>query len=113
MRPGPDAPTPAVARASTQAASRSDRYPHQASRTTRENAYVEIRTQLEDGQKVHAKKDEKFKSLVDAEVARLKNAIVIESHAREREDDELADAMNLYIDKLQGSLKTVNSDAIE
>ena len=82
-------------------------------RTTRENAYVEIRTQLEDGQKVHAKKDEKFKSLVDAEVARLKNAIVIESHAREREDDELADAMNLYIDKLQGSLKTVNSDAIE
>ena len=82
-------------------------------RTTRENAYVEIRTQLEGHLKSRGKNDEKFKMFFDAEVARLKNAVVIEGDAREREDDELADAMRTYIDKLQGSLKIVNSGEIE
>ena len=73
--------------------------------------------------------DEKFQAFVKEEAARLQNALVAETQVRlvdiddlvgystrlfanqtrEREDDEILEALNRYTTKLQDSLKVINS----
>ena len=55
------------------------------------------------------KRDERFQKYVQEEIANLRNALSQESQVREREDDELVEALNRYAEKLQSSLKLVNS----
>ena len=83
-----------------------------ADRTAREKHYVRLRETLEGHVKRRGKADEKLKTKLNEELARLKNTITMESKIRWREDAELAAAMNGYVEKLQQSLYIVNSDIV-
>ena len=83
-----------------------------ADRTEREKHYVELRGILEAHVRRRGKTDEKLKTKLNEDLARLKNSIAIESKIRWREDAELAAAMNGYVEKLQQSLYIVNSDIV-
>lgn len=83
-----------------------------ADRTEREKHYVELRSFLEAHVRRRGKTDEKLKTRLNEDLARLKNSITIESKIRWREDAELAAAMNGYVEKLQRSLYIVNSDIV-
>ena len=75
----------------------------------REARYGAVRTILEDNIKLRDKAEERFQSFFEREIHRLHNDVRNESEIREREDDEIIEALNRYTLKLQNSLKVVNS----
>ena len=68
-----------------------------------------MRSILEDNIKLRDKAEERFQSFFEREIHRLHNDVRKESEVREREDDEIIEALNRYTLKLQNSLKVVNS----
>jgi hypothetical protein len=58
---------------------------------------------------LRTKAETRFQNFFDREVNKLKNDYRAEAEAREREDDEIIEALNRYTLKLQSSLKIVNS----
>ena len=84
----------------------------EAERSTREDAITRLRAAFDENTRVRAKADEQLQSFVQEELASLKNAIQVESAVREREDDEIVDALNKYCRKLQDSLQIINSPDI-
>lgn len=75
----------------------------------REARYTEIRSTLEDNIKLRDKSEARFQVFFEKEVSRLRNDYSKEADVREREDDEIVEALNRYTLKLQTSLKVVNS----
>mmetsp|Transcript_22300 Transcript_22300/g.32460 ORF Transcript_22300/g.32460 Transcript_22300/m.32460 type:complete len:256 (-) Transcript_22300:274-1041(-) len=75
----------------------------------REARYSALRIMLEDNIKLRDKAEERFQSFFEREVHRLHNDVREESEVREREDDEIVEALNRYTIKLQTSLKLLNS----
>mmetsp|Transcript_33323 Transcript_33323/g.55954 ORF Transcript_33323/g.55954 Transcript_33323/m.55954 type:complete len:258 (+) Transcript_33323:118-891(+) len=76
---------------------------------SREARYQAVREVLEDNIKLREKSEARFQSFFDREINRLKNEFRAEAEIREREDDEIIEALNRYTLKLQTSLKVVNS----
>jgi len=76
---------------------------------SREARYSAVREVLEDNIKLRDKTESRFQAFFDKELNRLKNDFRNESEVREREDDEIVEALNRYTLKLQTSLKVVNS----
>ncbi|RYH06622.1 hypothetical protein EON65_42645 [archaeon] len=64
---------------------------------------------LEENIKIRDKTESKFAAFFEREVNILKNDYRVEKETREREDDEIIEALNRYTIKLQNSLKVVNS----
>jgi hypothetical protein len=64
---------------------------------------------LEDNIKLRDKSETKFQAFFEREVNKLRNDFRVETEIREREDDEIIEALNRYTIKLQNSLKVVNS----
>eukprot|EP01033_Poteriospumella_lacustris_P003156 gene3156-2322_t len=75
----------------------------------RESRYNAVRATLEENIKLRTKAETRFQNFFDREVNKLKNDYRAEAEAREREDDEIIEALNRYTLKLQSSLKIVNS----
>ncbi len=75
----------------------------------RESRYNAVRNMLEDNIKLRNKAETKFQSFFEHEMNHLRNDFTQEAEAREREDDEIIEALNRYTLKLQTSLKVVNS----
>lgn len=75
----------------------------------REARYSALKVILEDNIKLRDTAEERFQSFFEKEVHKLHNAVREESEVREREDDEIVEAMNRYTIKLQSSLKLINS----
>lgn len=80
-------------------------------RAERERAYMEVKQQLEKAVDARTKADEKFQLASLEEIAALKNALLAEEKARAAEDDDIADTLNRYVQKLQASLAIINSDS--
>ena len=78
-------------------------------RTARGTTHAELTRILDEHVRSRMKGDEKFQNLVAEELAELKNAVQAEQRIREREDDEIVDALNRYTSKLQASLRIMNS----
>ena len=78
-------------------------------RDARQKQFISLRTKLDESARERMKRDEHFQAYVQEEIANLRNALSQESQVREREDDELVEALNRYAEKLQSSLKLVNS----
>mmetsp|Transcript_41418 Transcript_41418/g.129714 ORF Transcript_41418/g.129714 Transcript_41418/m.129714 type:complete len:264 (-) Transcript_41418:2529-3320(-) len=78
-------------------------------RSTREDAITILRAAFDENVRVRAKADEQLQKFVQEELASLKNQISAEAVVREREDDEIVDALNRYTRKLQDSLQLINS----
>lgn len=76
---------------------------------TREARYLAIRATLDDNIKLRDKSEARFQAFFEKEVSRLRNEYRTEAEVREREDDEIVEALNRYTLKLQTSLKVVNS----
>eukprot|EP00601_Ochromonadales_sp_CCMP2298_P032780 CAMPEP_0173371742 /NCGR_PEP_ID=MMETSP1144-20121109/27461_1 /TAXON_ID=483371 /ORGANISM="non described non described, Strain CCMP2298" /LENGTH=374 /DNA_ID=CAMNT_0014323539 /DNA_START=112 /DNA_END=1235 /DNA_ORIENTATION=+ len=76
---------------------------------SREDRYSDVRKVLEDNTKLRDKSEARFSAFFDKELNVLKNDFRTESEIREREDDEIVEALNRYTLKLQTSLKVVNS----
>jgi len=76
---------------------------------SREKLYQGVKAILEDNIKLRDKSAERFQSFFEREVHKLHNDVRVESEIREREDDEVVEALNRYTVKLQGSLKIINS----
>lgn len=76
---------------------------------SREARYNAVRAVLEDNIKLRNKAESRFQSVFDREINKLRNDFRNESEIREREDDEIIEALNRYTLKLQNSLKVVNS----
>jgi hypothetical protein len=55
------------------------------------------------------KADTKFQEFAQEEIANIQNSLIQESQTREREDDEIIEALNRYTAKLQDSLQLINS----
>jgi hypothetical protein len=77
-------------------------------RDTRQNCTLDLRSKFDAYQKKSMKQEEKFMALFAQEMADLKNAINLESLTREREDDEMVEALNRYAAQLQKSLLIIN-----
>lgn len=60
-------------------------------------------------EKSRIKADGKFQNVIKEELQSLHNQIAIECQVREREDDEIVEALNRYTAKLQSSLQIINS----
>lgn len=75
----------------------------------REARYSAIRSTLDDNIKLRDKSEARFQAFFEKEVSRLRNDYRTEAEEREREDDEIVEALNRYTLKLQTSLKVVNS----
>jgi len=75
----------------------------------RESRYGALKVVLEDNIKLRDRAEERFQSFFEREVHRLHNDVRQESEVREREDDEIVEALNRYTIKLQTSLKLINS----
>lgn len=75
----------------------------------REARYSAIRATLDDNIKLRDKSEARFQAFFESEVSRLRNDYRTEAEVREREDDEIVEALNRYTLKLQTSLKVVNS----
>eukprot|EP01035_Chromulina_nebulosa_P020952 gene20952-27155_t len=75
----------------------------------REKRYALVRNMLEDNIKLREKSEEKFQTFFENQIHILHNQIKNESQIRQREDDEIIEALNRYTLKLQNSLKVVNS----
>ncbi|GMH69251.1 hypothetical protein TrVE_jg8489 [Triparma verrucosa] len=78
-------------------------------RTAREERYIELTRIIEVNEKSRIKADGKFQNVVKEELQSLHNQIAIEAQVREREDDEIVEALNRYTGKLQASLQIINS----
>ena len=76
---------------------------------SRESRYNAVRAVLEDNIKLRNKAETKFQAFFEREINNLRNDFRNEAEAREREDDEIIEALNRYTLKLQTSLKVVNS----
>lgn len=76
---------------------------------SRESRYATVRAILEDNIKLRDKAEERFQSYFEKEIHQLHNSVRSESEIREREDDEIVEALNRYTVKLQNSLKIINS----
>jgi len=76
---------------------------------TRETRYAAIRAILEDNIKLRDKAEERFQTFFEREIHKLHNDVRAEVEVREREDDEIVEALNRYTMKLQSSLKIINS----
>jgi len=85
----------------------SERFESQIS--TRESRYLAIKNVLEDNIKLRDKAAERFQTFFEREVHQLHNEVTKEIMLREREDDEIVEALNRYTLKLQTSLKVLNS----
>lgn len=79
-------------------------------RAVREQVYMAAKKRLEEAVAARSKADEKFQTTVLAEVAAVKNAVAAEERARIAEDDEIAETMHRYVQKLQASLAVLNSE---
>ena len=75
----------------------------------REAKYVAIKKVLEDNIKLREKAETRFQNFFEQEVNKLHNQVSAEIDVREREDDEIIEALNRYTEKLQTSLKIINS----
>lgn len=76
---------------------------------SRESKYQNVRSILEENIKLRDKAETRFQTLFEREINRLQNEYQKETEIREREDDEIIEALNRYTLKLQNSLKVVNS----
>lgn len=76
---------------------------------SRESRYATVRAILEDNIKLRDKAEERFQSYFEKEIHTLHNDVRTASEIREREDDEIVEALNRYTVKLQNSLKIINS----
>lgn len=77
-------------------------------RDIRQNCTLDLRSKFDAYQKRSMRQEEKFMALFATEMADLKNAINMESLTREREDDEMVEALNRYAAQLQKSLLIIN-----
>lgn len=84
-----------------------EKFEHQIE--SREKLYQGVKAILEDNIKLRDKSSERFQAFFEREVHKLHNDVRIESEIREREDDEIVEALNRYTVKLQNSLKIINS----
>jgi len=75
----------------------------------REERYSAIRRTLEQNVKLRDKAEERFQQFFEKEVHQLHNDVRTECEVREREDDEIVEALNRYTTKLQKSLYIINS----
>jgi uncharacterized protein (DUF885 family) len=75
----------------------------------REARYTAVRATLEENIRIRAQAEERFQSFFEGELHSLHNQMRDEAEAREREDDEIVEALNMYTAKLQKSLKLINS----
>lgn len=75
----------------------------------REDRYAGIRKILEQNIKLRDKAEERFQQFFEKEVHQLHNDVRTECEVREREDDEIVEALNRYTMKLQKSLYIINS----
>lgn len=75
----------------------------------REARHGAVRALLEENIKLRDKSEDRFQAFFEKEVHRLHNDVRVEAEVREREDDEITEALNRYTVKLQTSLKIVNS----
>ena len=71
--------------------------------------YSELKEMMELYTSNRMKADTKFHEFAQEEIAKIQNSLVQESQAREREDDEIIEALNRYTTKLQESLQLINS----
>ena len=55
------------------------------------------------------KAEERFQTFFEKEIHQLHNTLGREKEVREREDDEIVEALNRYTIKLQTSLQIINS----
>mmetsp|Transcript_18029 Transcript_18029/g.36118 ORF Transcript_18029/g.36118 Transcript_18029/m.36118 type:complete len:263 (-) Transcript_18029:74-862(-) len=78
-------------------------------RTAREERYIELARIIDVNEKSRIKADGKFQNVVREELQSLHNKVAIEAQVREREDDEIVEALNRYTGKLQASLQIINS----
>ncbi|ETV83275.1 hypothetical protein H257_04040 [Aphanomyces astaci] len=78
-------------------------------RRDREVKATELKESLDMYTKTRLRGDGKFQLVAQEEIAKIQNLLVQESQTREREDDEIIDALNRYTAKLQDSLKLINS----
>jgi SF-assemblin/beta giardin len=78
-------------------------------RCSREATTADLRRVLEEHIRSRNKGDEKFQAMVAEELAALRNAVQSEQVTRERDDNEIVDALNRYTTKLQTSLRIINS----
>mmetsp|Transcript_5556 Transcript_5556/g.5714 ORF Transcript_5556/g.5714 Transcript_5556/m.5714 type:complete len:260 (-) Transcript_5556:45-824(-) len=76
---------------------------------SREARYSALRIILEDNIRMRDKAEDRFQTFFEREIHRLHNNVREESETREREDDEIIEALNRYTIKLQNSLKLLNS----
>jgi SF-assemblin/beta giardin len=75
----------------------------------REARYSAIRLILEENIKLRDKAEERFQTFFEREIHSLHNSVRVEKEIREREDDEIVEALNRYTIKLQTSLQIINS----
>lgn len=78
----------------------------------REERASALRRLLERNVDLRDKANERFQLLFDKELADMRNRLQRECELRQREDDEIVDALNTYTAKLQHSLKVLNSSEI-
>ncbi|POM77246.1 SF-assemblin [Phytophthora palmivora] len=78
-------------------------------RHDRELKYSELKNALDTYTATRIRGDERFHAFAQQEIAKIQNALVAEAQAREREDDEIVEALNRYTAKLQDSLKVITS----
>jgi hypothetical protein len=55
------------------------------------------------------KRVERFNAMVEREITKLKNSIARETVIREKEDDEIVHTLTKYTEKLQNSLRVINT----
>ena len=75
----------------------------------REAKYLAVKKVLEDNVKLREKAETRFQTFFEMEISSLHNLVTAELDVREREDDEIVEALNRYTEKLQTSLKIINS----
>ena len=75
----------------------------------REARYQAVRAVLEDNIKLRDRAEARFASFFEREIHKLHNDVQNEVEVREREDDEIVEALNRYTMKLQNSLFILNS----
>lgn len=78
-------------------------------RHDRELKYSDLKIALDTFTSTRTRGSEKFHAFTQREIANIQNALVAEAQAREREDDEIVEALNRYTAKLQDSLKIITS----
>jgi hypothetical protein len=75
----------------------------------REARYQELKLVLEENIKLRDRSESRFQNFFEKEVHKLYDDVQSEVEVREREDDEIMQALNRYTLKLQNSLKIINS----